>query len=61
MITITITKTLDDTWAEPGQLDVITDAEIIELVKEDVVEFVNDATWTVKRGNVTMDAAGVIA
>jgi hypothetical protein len=61
MITITITKTLDDTWAEPGQLDTLTDAEIIALVKEDVTEFVNGAKWTVDRDNVTMDVVGVIA
>ena len=51
MITITITKTLDDTWAEPGQLDALSDIEILSLVKEDIVEFVDGACWSVDRDN----------
>jgi len=49
MITITITKTLDDIWAKPGQLEALSDTEILSLVKEDIVEFVNGACWSVER------------
>lgn len=49
MITIMITKTLDDTWAEPSQLDALTDTEILSLVKEDITEFVDGACWSVER------------
>jgi hypothetical protein len=49
LTTVTITKTLDDTWAEPGQLDALSDTEILSLVKEDIVEFVDGACWSVER------------
>ena len=49
-IFVTITKELDDTWT--GTADDflgMTDAEIVALVKEDLVQFVDGASWTVTR------------
>ena len=46
MIQITISNKLGPLW---GDLSVLTDEEVIDLVREDIIEFCNGATWTVKR------------
>lgn len=48
-VTITITKTLDDSWATPEQLKEMSDADIIELAKEDTFDFLDGACWSVER------------
>lgn len=48
-VTITITKTLDDDWAGEKTFAQMSDAEILELVQEDIHELVNGACWLVER------------
>ena len=48
-MTITITKRLDDTWAEPGQLDLLSDSEIVDLLQEDITEVLAGARWGIWR------------
>ncbi len=43
IMTIIITKTLDDSWAT------LPDEQIVELVQEDLSELTDGATWEVKR------------
>lgn len=49
MITVTVSKTLDDFWADEATLANLTDGEILALVQEDLVAFVDGACWTVDR------------
>ena len=49
MIRLIITGELQCIWATKEELAEMTDAEIIELVKEDVTAFLDDAKWTVER------------
>ena len=49
MTTITITKDLDDTWADEESLRNMTDAEILALAQEDPVELLSNACWSVDR------------
>jgi hypothetical protein len=51
-ITITISKTLDDLYTTEEQFQEMSDSEIIELVKEDLTEFVDGAGWSVDRTEV---------
>lgn len=48
-ITVTVSKTLDDTWADEATLANLTDGEILALVHEDLAAFVDGACWTVDR------------
>lgn len=49
MTTITITKNLDDTWADEETLSNMSDAEVLALVQEDLTELVDGACWSVER------------
>ena len=49
MIRITITNNLTSLWATDEQFADMPDEEIVALVREDMLEFANDATWTVER------------
>ena len=53
---LSITGELGDLWATPEQLQSMSDQQIIELVKEDVSAFYEDASWEVSR-EVDADAA----
>ena len=46
---LTITGEINDFWATPEQLQELSDAEIIELIKEDPSAFYEDAAWEVTR------------
>lgn len=46
---VTIQKELDDFWATSEEFKKMSDGEIIELVKEDIWDFLNGATWVVSR------------
>ena len=46
---ITITNILSDLWGSPEDLASMSDEEIVDLVREDVPEFLEGATWTVTR------------
>ncbi len=48
-ITITITKELDETWVDSESASHMTDQEIISLVQEDPIEFLDRSTITVTR------------
>lgn len=49
IVTVSVSKTLDDTWATSEQLAGLSDSEIVELIKEDLFEFVDGATVVVTR------------
>jgi hypothetical protein len=46
---VTITKELEDWWADPEDWATMTDDEVLELMREDVLAVIEDATWTVER------------
>lgn len=48
-IRVTISNALGSLWATPEQLSSMTDLQIVALVREDLIEFVDDADWTVER------------
>lgn len=48
-IFVTITKELDDDWAAPGEYEKMSDADIVELVQEDLVSFCDGAAYLVER------------
>ena len=48
-ITVTITKTLEEFWATDDELRTMSDAEILELIQEDISAFVENAQWAVSR------------
>ena len=49
MVRITITNKLNSLWATDEQFSDMSDEEIVALVREDMLEFANDATWTIER------------
>ena len=48
-IVVTVSGELKDLWATEEQFAVMSDAEIVELIQEDVTVFLEDASWTVTR------------
>ena len=46
---VVVKKRLDGDWATEEEFAAMTDAEIIELIFEDLSEFVREATWEVVR------------
>ena len=49
-VVVTVTKELDnDFWATPEQFAEMTDQDVVDLVKEDVIAFLDGACWTVDR------------
>jgi hypothetical protein len=46
---ITITNILSDLWGSPEDLASMSDEEIVDLIQEDVPEFLEGATWTITR------------
>jgi hypothetical protein len=46
---VTIVKELDDTWASNEELAKMSDGEIEELIKEDVVAFLDNSTILIER------------
>jgi len=48
-MTVTITQKLGSLWATPEQLAEMSDEEIVEMIQEDLLEFVDGATWSVER------------
>jgi len=48
-VTVTVTKELDSLWASSEQFKNMTDEQIVALVREDLSEFVDRATWEVRR------------
>lgn len=53
MITITITKTLDDSWASDKEFAEMSDEDIINLCLEDSSELLNNSSWEVIRDEKT--------
>jgi hypothetical protein len=49
IVTVSISKTLDETWAMPEQFAGLSDSEIVELVKEDLFEFMDGSCVTITR------------
>ena len=47
-ILVTVTKELDDLWLT-DMAEGMTDADIVDLVKEDLIAFVDGASFTVER------------
>jgi len=47
---VTVSKELGDTWATPEEFSEMSNEGIVELIMEDVTEFLDGATWTVERG-----------
>lgn len=48
-IKITYTMVLDEHWASDEEVEQMCDAEILELVQEDVIDFLDGGVWSVKR------------
>ena len=48
-IFVTVSGELEDFWATEEQLASLSDAEIVELVQEDVTAFLDGASWAVTR------------
>ena len=48
-VTVVCTKTLGDLYATPEQFAEMDDDDIINLVLEDLPEFIDGAEWTVQR------------
>ena len=47
---VTVTNEMEDfVWATEEQLAAMSDAQIVELIREDVTEFLEGASWTVTR------------
>lgn len=46
---IFIEKELESWWATKEELEEMDDTQIIELLQEDVVAFLDGAMWTVQR------------
>jgi len=46
---ITIQKQLEDFWATPEEFAAMSDEDIIELCREDLLELIDGATWLVTR------------
>ena len=48
-VTIIVTKELDGHWATDEEFNELTDEQIIELLYEDIADFLDGAIWEVKR------------
>ena len=48
-IVVTVTNELDELWADADQFEDMSDAQVVELIKEDVTSFMEGASWTVTR------------
>jgi hypothetical protein len=48
-VKVSLTKTLDDSWATEEELKELSDEEILELIQEDVISFVENAEWKIER------------
>ena len=49
MINVMISKTLDDVWITDEQASGMSDSDIIDMVNEDLYEFVDGACIAVER------------
>lgn len=47
---VVATIVLEDLWATEEELREMSDQDIIDLIHEDTLEFLQRATWTVERG-----------
>lgn len=47
-IVVTVRKDVTD-WASPNEWEQMDDHEVIELVREDIEEFLDGAVWDVRR------------
>lgn len=56
MITVTLSKVLDESWGTPEELSELSDEQIIELISEDYTEFVVGAKISVARTEGGRDA-----
>ena len=48
-IHVTVSNALDDLWADAEEFKDMTNEEIVELIKEDVISFLEGASWSVER------------
>jgi hypothetical protein len=48
-VIVTVVKELDEFWAEIAQFEAMSDADIIEMLQDDLVAFVDGATWAIER------------
>jgi hypothetical protein len=48
-VSVTVTKELEDFWATEEQFASMSDAQVIELIQEDVTALLEGASWTVTR------------
>jgi ribosome-associated toxin RatA of RatAB toxin-antitoxin module len=46
---VTIEREIPESFATPEQLADMTDAEIVELLREDPFELLDGAKWTIER------------
>lgn len=46
---IKLTKILNDTWIMKDEMQQLSDDDIISLIQEDIIDFINNCIWEVIR------------
>jgi len=57
-ITIRIEKALEPWWGTDEELATLDDTQLIDLLQEDLLAVIEDATWEVIRTDAAADGSG---